>query len=222
MLRKIGLIGGTGDIGSGLAVHFARKFDIVFIGSRSKEKAQNTVKEITREQLEDVKIGDHLIAESNEAVIQNCENLVLTVPYAAAVDTVTDLAQLFTENQLLISAVAAIKKSSKEFVAANDALSVSESIQKLLPRVRVAAAFQTLPARILYTKREIDADVFVSCDEKDTFARVAEIVSSIQGARPLYAGTLELSREIEGLTALLLNSAQNSHLKNPTLKVFSF
>ncbi len=222
MPTKIGLIGGTGDIGSALAVHFAKKFDAVFIGSRSEEKARNTVEEIIRDRPEEAEIRNHLKPESNEAVVQACENLVLTVPYSAATDTVKDLAGLFSENQLLISAVAAIKKSSKEFVAANEALSVSESIQKLLPRIKVASAFQTLPAPILYSGREIDADVFVACDERDTYTRVAEIVSSIRRVRPLYAGSLELSREIEGLTALLLNSAQSSRLKNPTLKILSF
>jgi 8-hydroxy-5-deazaflavin:NADPH oxidoreductase len=222
MSTKIGLIGGTGDIGPALSVHFSRKYDAVFIGSRSIEKARNTVRKIILDRSEDPEIGNHLIPESNEAVVRNCENLVLTVPYAVAIDTVKELANFFSENQLLISAVAAIRKSSKEFVAAYEGLSVSESIQKLLPKVKVGAAFQTLPAHILYTTREIDADVFVACDDKDTYTRVAEIVSSIQNVRPLYAGSLELSREIEGLTALLLNSAQSSRLKNPTLKILSF
>jgi NADPH-dependent F420 reductase len=222
MSTKIGIIGGTGDIGSGLAVHFARRFDAVLVGSRSREKAVNAVEEIIQDKPQELEIRDHLKPESNETVVQNCDNLVLTVPYEAAISTVKDLARFFRENQIMISAVASIKKSDKEFVTGNDSLSVAKSIQKILPKVKVAVAFQTLPANILYTKKEIDADVLVSCDEKDTFERVAEIVSSVPKARPLYAGSLELSREIEGLTALLLNSARSTRLKNPTLKILSF
>lgn len=222
MSTNIGLIGGTGDIGSALAVHFAKKFDLVLIGSRSKEKAENSVKDIIKDKIKNTDIRDHLRPETNETVVETCDELVLTVPYLAAIDTVRNLLQKFRQGQLLISAVAAIKKTRREFVAIQDVSSVAKTIQDLLPKVKVAAAFQTLPAHILYNEREIDADVFVSCNEPETYLRTAQIVSCVSGVRPLYVGSLELSSEIEGLTALLLNISESARLKHPTFKIHSF
>ena len=221
-MRTIGLIGGTGDLGSALAIHLAKKYDAVIIGSRNKSKAESTVLQIIEQKKGRTGLDSKLIAASNEDTINKSDNLILTVPYGSALATVKDLSRNFKDNQLLISAVASIAKKGKEFVSLVEAHSVSRYIQETLPRVRVASAFQTVPAGILFRERTIEADVFVSCDSEGTFSEVAEIVSSIDGLRPLYAGTLETSWQVEGLTALLLNLSIYNKLKNPTFKIHSF
>ncbi len=222
-MSKIGLIGGTGDIGSALAIHLAKKNEQVLIGSRSKEKAESTLREILKDKKNRQDLKDHLEAVTNDVVASTCENVIVTLPYSATIETITKLRGAFRENQLLISTVAAVTKSRNEFVPVRNATSISRKIQEIVPSsVLVATAFQTIPATVLYKEEKIDADVLVSCDKHTTFLRTAEIVSSVEGLRPLYAGSLNLSEEIEGLTALLLNLSMNEHLKSPTFKVYSF
>jgi 8-hydroxy-5-deazaflavin:NADPH oxidoreductase len=222
-MPKIGLVGGTGGIGSALAVHLAKKNRHVLIGSRSKEKAESAVREVLKDKNGRKDLEEHLEAVTNDVVVSTCDTIIVTVPYSAAIETITKLRDEFKENQLLISTVAAIEKSRSEFVPIEHATSISKNIRDIVPKsVLVATAFQTIPAIVLYKEEKIDADVLVSCDERETYMRTAEIVSSIEGLRPLYAGSLDLSAEIEGLTALLLNISIHEHLKNPTFKIHSF
>jgi 8-hydroxy-5-deazaflavin:NADPH oxidoreductase len=222
-MPKIGLIGGTGDIGSALAVNLTKKNELVLIGSRSKEKAESAVLNILRDKKDRMDLKERLQPVTNDIVVSTCETVVLTVPYSGAIQTITNLADKFTNDQFLISTVAAIEKSQNEFIPVRNVTSISKTIQKLVPNfVHVATAFQTIPGRILYNEQKIEADVLVCCNEQSTYLHTAKIVSSIDGLRPLYAGSLDLSMEVEGLTALLLNVAIHEHLKSPTFKIHSF
>ena len=222
-MQKIGLVGGTGDIGSALAVHLAKKNEQVLIGSRSKEKAESALRDILKDKKGRKDLEGHLKAVTNEVVASTCDVVIFTVPYSAAIETITKLQSEFKGDQLLISAVAAIEKPGNEFVPIRNSISISRNIQEIVPKsMHVATAFQTIPARVLYKEEKIDADVLVCCDEQSTYSRTAEIITSVEGLRALYAGTLDLSSEIEGLTAILLNISIHEHLKSPTFKIRSF
>ena len=134
------------------------------------------------------------------------------------------MASSFSGDQILISAVAPVAKVGKEFVSQIEAgKSYSQQIAEILPKsVKVATAFQSVPAHILYEEREISSDVLVTCDELNTYQQIAEIISKIPGLRPLYLGSLNLSGEVERLTALVLNIAIKNKLKSPTPKFNSF
>ena len=120
--------------------------------------------------------------------------------------------------------MAPVARVGKEFVSQIEAgKSYSQQIAELVPKsVKVATAFQSVPAHILYEERAISSDVLVTCDEVETYQKVAEVISKIQGLRPLYLGTLNLSGEVERLTALVLNIAIKNRLKSPTPKFNSF
>jgi NADPH-dependent F420 reductase len=221
-MRSIGLIGGTGDIGSALAVQLAKSFETVLVGSRNQEKANSSVKEIISEKPSRLELKERLRPVTNEFAVSTCDDLVLTVPYGAAIGTINSLSPIFKDGQLLISAVAAITKSGKEFEPVRSGNSVAGAIKEIIPRVKVSVAFQTVPARVLYEEREIDADVFVCSDEDETFKRTSDVITSIKGLHPIHVGSLAISEQVEGLTALLLNIGTKSHLKTPTFKIKSF
>ena len=54
-------------------------------------------------------------------------------------------------------------------------------------------------------ERELDEDVLIAGDSRDTKKRVAELIERIPGLRAVNAGTLEVARFIEGLTPLLIS-----------------
>ncbi|MHB8568053.1 MAG: NAD(P)-binding domain-containing protein [Nitrososphaerales archaeon] len=221
-MQEIGLIGGTGDLGRALAIHLAKKYDIVYIGSRSLEKAEGAVKEIISEKGDGEHLT-HLKAATNEDTVRFSDTVIATIPYDNVIETIRQLIPSFKGNQVLISAAARVRKIGNEFYPAPDGPSLSQQIRAIIPAsVILATAFQTVPANILYKEKPISADVFVACESSFDYEKVAAVVSAIEGIRPLYLGSLELAGEIERLTAVLLNIAIKNHLKSPTLKVNSF
>jgi 8-hydroxy-5-deazaflavin:NADPH oxidoreductase len=223
-LQTIGFVGGTGDLGAGIALHLAKEYEI-FLGSRSLEKARAAVNTILTEKGNRDYLSRNLKPEENKRVVETCRIILLTVPHENAIETIKGLRSNFSGDQILISAVAPVMKVGKEFLSQFDpsGKSFSQQISELLPKnVKVATAFQSVPAHILYEERPISSDVLVACDEPETYQKVAEVISKIDGLRPLYLGTLNLSVEVERLTALVLNIAIKNKLKSPTPKFNSF
>lgn len=223
-MTTIGFIGGTGDLGTGIAIHLAKEYEIL-LGSRSLEKARASVETILNEKGRRKYLEKNLKAAENKVVVESCKFILLTVPHENSIQTVKGLVGSFAGDQILVSAVAPVIRVGKEFRSTidQDGKSFSQQISELVPSsVKVATAFQSVPAHILYEERNISSDVLVTCDDLDTYQKVAEVVSKIEGLRPLYLGTLNLSGEVERLTALVLNIAIRNKLKSPTPKFNSF
>jgi 8-hydroxy-5-deazaflavin:NADPH oxidoreductase len=194
------------------------------MGSRNMEKAKAAVAEIVVEK-KNPDVEKNLEGVENLAVVQSCDIVILTVPHANALETVRSISKDFRGNQLLISAVAAVARKGDEFVSeiSSSGKSFAQQIKgNVSETVKVAAAFQTVPANILYREREISADVPVAADGRETYDLVSNVVKDIPGLRPLYLGSLDLSGEVERLTALLLNVGKRNGLKSPTLRFPSF
>jgi 8-hydroxy-5-deazaflavin:NADPH oxidoreductase len=222
-MSGLGLIGGTGDLGYALGYHLSKK-NQVLLGSRNFEKAKAAVAEILAEK-KNPDSQRNLGAAENSTVVQSCDIIILTVPHVNAMETIRSLSKSFRGNQILVSAVAAVAKKGNEFVSEIDpsGMSFAQQIKESVPdSVKIAAAFQTVPANVLYQEREIHADVPVATDTLEAYNAVSKMVTDIQGLRPLYLGSLQLSGEVEKLTALLLNIGKRNGLKSPTLFFPSF
>jgi NADPH-dependent F420 reductase len=223
-LAPIGLIGGTGELGTALAVHFAKESSVL-LGSRDVQKSKSVVEKILNDKSYDQRLRSNLTPSDNFTVVAECEIVILTVPAEVAIGTVEQLREGFRKDQILVSSVAPVEKTESGFVSRFDSRGrcISQQISDVLPKtIRVATALQTVPAHILYEERPISADVLVSCNDLTTYRSVATLVTMLPGLRPLYLGTLDYSGEIERITALLLNVAKKNRLKSPTLKFSSF
>ena len=228
-----GLIGGTGDLGTALSVHLVNGFDAVLLGSREKQKAEATVKKIIGDSSSSSKesspeVKDKLKPATNQEVAESADVLFATLPAKHAIDAIKELSGHFRGNQLLICTAAPTPKVGSEYLPTlgnNDGGegrdSITQSIKKIfaLHSIEVAAAFQTVPAIALAGKEKFEAaDVPVSCDDPETYEKVAKIVRQIPGLRPLYVGNLELSGMVEGLTSILLDVGMHNHMKSPTIR----
>ncbi|MFI5419794.1 MAG: NADPH-dependent F420 reductase [Nitrososphaerales archaeon] len=222
-MTRIGFVGGTGDLGTALSLQLSKKHEVL-LGSRSLEKARTAVELIRSEKGPRDYLEQNLKPCENAQAVDESEFVIVTVPHENAIETVKNLTTSFKENQILISAVAAVGRAGDEFVPDfRSGKSFAESILEIVPSsVNVAAAFQTVTAHILYGEREISADVLVTTNERETFEKVASLIRDIEGLRPLYLGTLRLSAELERLTSLLLNVGKRNKLKSPTLRINSF
>jgi 8-hydroxy-5-deazaflavin:NADPH oxidoreductase len=219
-MQTIGLVGGTGDLGRALAVHLCKKYKVK-LGSRTISRAQAAVTEILQDKKGGSELRQNLLPVSNNEAVSDSELAFLTVPYESALETVKSLTTEFQRGQTLISCAAQVSKRGKEFFG-ESAVSLSKQIQDVVPQCEVATGFQTVPAVVLYKEATISSDVFIACNEEGTFRKVAEVVLTINGLRPLYVGTLEHAGQLESLTALLLNVGLRNRLKSPTFKIHSF
>jgi 8-hydroxy-5-deazaflavin:NADPH oxidoreductase len=223
-MATIGLIGGTGDLGTALAIHLSKKH-LVLLGSRSLVKASSAVEDILKEKPGRDYLRTNLRPVENSTAAQKCDILILTVPHSTVLDTIRSLNAKFQDNQIIISAAAAVAKEGEEFRVDESGVtgSYAEGVKSLVPAtVKVAAAFQTVPANVLYKEREISADVPVAADYLETYRQVALLISDIEGLRPLFVGSLRQAAEIESLTAFLLNIGTKNKLRSPTIKFPSF
>jgi NADPH-dependent F420 reductase len=197
----VGILGGTGPAGSGLAARLADAGLEVVIGSRSRERAQQACDEICKKWPERnllLEAGDNSRAAAAEIV-------VVATPWDAAAVTVASVAARLT-GKVVISMANALAKVGDEFEPLVPPRgSVAAHVQSAAPGAMVAAAFHHLPAKALANlNTPIDADVLVCSDYKQAFEQTAELVDLIPNLRPLNAGSLSNAAPIEAVTAVLL------------------
>jgi 8-hydroxy-5-deazaflavin:NADPH oxidoreductase len=186
-------------------------------------KAESVIAQLYAKKGERDYLKANLEPAENQEVVSRCEFLIAAVPHSTALQSIAQLAPFFKGNQILVSAISVVMKSGTEFNADFGETSIAQQIQRMLGKsIKVATAFQTVPAHILYKEKTISADVLVACDDKNAYQTIADVILSISGLRPLYTGSLNVARSIEGLTAVLLDVAINNQLKSPTLKLNSF
>ena len=200
MTGKIGLIGGTGPEGKGLAVRFAQAGLDVVIGSRSVERGDEAAEEVS------ALAGKTVAGATNEDAARDADLIVLTVPYSGLADTLSSLAAA-VDDKILVSAVVPLQfsKGRVSMLRVDDG-SAAEEAQRLLPEARVVGAFHNLSAsHLLDLSHDLDGDVIVCGDNPTAVKEVQELGETIQHLRSVNAGPLSSSHFIEGVTALLLS-----------------
>ena len=85
---KIGLIGGTGNEGKGLAIRLGKNDFEIYIGSRNQEKAHLTSEVLKKEYPKGIfKYGNY------EEIARICDILILTIPFANHKEILQKLSQ---------------------------------------------------------------------------------------------------------------------------------
>lgn len=210
---RIAIVGGTGTLGKGLAMRLSAS-NQVLIGSRSKEKGESAAAEAKAEWGRDIQGG------SNEEVAGSCDAAILAIP---GLDDAGLLEALKAPlgGKLVISPIVPMSFQNGQLVYSKATGSAAEDVAKILEDSRVAAAFHHMPALTLAEKdRPIDFDVLVACDKAD-YEGTSAIVGSVEGLRPLYVGPLSLSRTLEQITPIIINTAKQNHLSRLSLKLVS-
>jgi NADPH-dependent F420 reductase len=211
----VGIIGGTGPLGAGLAARLAVAGTPVVIGSREAHKAIEVV-DALKERWASREL-DIRGAANDEAA--HCEIVVVSTPWEVAVQTVTPFSNDLA-GKLVVSVGNALVRQGREFQAIVPPRgSVAAWLQGAIPRSRVAAACHHLPARLLQELDvEIDSDVLVCSDEKAAAEETVAMLAVIEGIRPIYTGSLASASAVEAFTAVLatLNVRHKAHA---TLKI---
>jgi hypothetical protein len=209
---QIALLGGTGDIGEGLALRLARdtSHDVV-VGSRKAEKAHTKADEYETELSSrglDVTIG----GEENPAAAAGADVVVLSVPAYYLSDTIDAVADELGDAVLVSPAVGMQRDEDGLHYNPPGVGSVTQlAVQSAPEDVPVVGAFHNLAAgRLANLDADLDWDVPVVADHARSKEVVTDLVSEIDGLRPLDAGGLANAAEVESLTPLLINIAANN------------
>lgn len=215
---KIALVGGTGDIGTGFAVRWGQKHEII-IGSRHVDKARESAAAV----LQLLGAAGNVRGMDNASAIAAADVVVLCVPYEYLASVTADLLDSY-KSQLVISPVVPMVYNGKFFLYHPPAEgSAALQARSLLPKdVRVVSAFHTISAAAL---QDIDgvmsADAFICGDEEEAIDITAKLAGEIKSLRPLKAGPLAASSLVESLTPFLLNVARKNKIKDAGIVVVS-
>jgi len=200
---KIAIIGGTGKLGTRLALLLSKRHE-VYIGSRDPARAAAAA------QAAGVKGGEsHYVAGL-------CDAAILTIP-AEGIAALGSFEEQFS-GKLVISPIVPMKVEGETFYYSEEEGSAAQRVASVLKKSRVAAALHTVPTRLLRRLDKVDVDVLIAADERRTFEETAEIVKSMGPVRPIYAGPLLMASSVERITPLLLNLGKLNGMKTPSVK----
>jgi 8-hydroxy-5-deazaflavin:NADPH oxidoreductase len=201
----IPIVGGTGALGFGLALRLAKAGQEVVIGSRDAGRAAEAAAKI-RERISNA----HVAGMENGEAAQAGEVVLLTVPFRAQSENLTNLKGVLRPGQILVDATvplaAAVSGKATRLLGVPQG-SAAEQAQEMVPDgVTVVSAFHTVDAATLGDlDTSLDQDVLICGERKDDKRKVADVVRWIEGLRPVNAGALETARFVEALTPLLIS-----------------
>ncbi|MGV8050502.1 MAG: NADPH-dependent F420 reductase [Anaerolineaceae bacterium] len=199
MTYTIGIIGGTGREGKGLAYRWAKAGHKVIIGSRSEEKALAAVQEL-RNLMQGA--GD-LTGLVNQDAVAQCDIAVLTVPYSAHASTLEELKR-YLQGKILIDVVVPLNPPKVTKVSMPLEGSAAQQAQRILGKdSQVVAAFQNISYERLLADEEVECDVLVCGTTKEARKTVLGLVEDA-GLTGWDAGVIENSAVVEGLTSVLI------------------
>jgi NADPH-dependent F420 reductase len=216
---KIGIIGGTGSIGEGMAMRFSQHHTVL-IGSRDVQKAGECATECTRK-LADRKIPCELSGCLNQEAIDRSEIIILAIPYAYVAPTLKDLRGL--EGNIVVSPVNPMVKADYVYYAPPPEGSAGLAIRKLLPpAARLCVAFNTIAAgRWRDLESPLEYSVPVCSDDEEAKQQVMRLAESIPGIEALDGGPLRASSMVETLTPLLITLGMRNNRKDMGMRFIS-
>jgi hypothetical protein len=202
---RIAVIGGTGEEGFGLALRLGKAGRHVVIGSRSDEKGAASA-EKARELLG----GGQVDGTTNQAAADKADLVFVTVPYGGQADIYRSIKDNLAPGTIVVDCTSplatAVGGRAWQVLHPWHGSAAEQAKALLDPRVRIVAAFHTVPGEQLQDlSRPVDSDVFVCGKDADAKVTVGELVESIPNLRWVDAGDLSMARIAETMTALLIS-----------------
>ncbi|OQA54240.1 MAG: 8-hydroxy-5-deazaflavin:NADPH oxidoreductase [Euryarchaeota archaeon ADurb.Bin294] len=212
---KIGIIGGTGDIGEGLALRVSDKHEII-LGSRDPAKAVESADKI-KNTLKERGIDGNCRGTTNEEAAKDGDMVVLSLPFQHVASTIAGINPDCFKDKIVISPVnPMVRKNGCFLYCPPDEGSAALAIKKMLPEsCKLVTAFNNIAAR-KWSMLDcvLDYTVAVTSDDSDAKMKVMALAQQISQLQPVDAGGLELAGIVESLTPLTINIAQNNKLKD--------
>jgi 8-hydroxy-5-deazaflavin:NADPH oxidoreductase len=197
----VGVLGGTGPQGRGLALRWARAGIRVVLGSRKAERAEATAAELC--ELAGVTT---VSGRDNAGCAAEADVVLVAVPWDGHRELLESLRDELT-GKIVIDCVNPLGFDKQgPYPLPVPEGSAAAQAEKLLPDSRVTAAFHHVSAVHLadLSIAELDTDVLVLGDDREATDLVRALAAAIPGMRGIYGGRLRNAGQVEALTANLI------------------
>jgi NADPH-dependent F420 reductase len=204
----IGILGGTGDLGSGLAKCWLAAGYRVILGSRTAEKAKAAAQTMT---------GD-VIGEDNVGAAKSADIVVVAVPFSGHEATLTEVRDA-VQGKIVVDAAVPLVPPKVSVVQLTAAGSAAQIAQQLLgPGVRVVSAFHNVGAAKLHQAGRADCDVLVFGDDREARDAVIKLAGEVATAG-IDGGVLANSVAAEALTSVLIGINRRYKVPGASIRI---
>jgi 8-hydroxy-5-deazaflavin:NADPH oxidoreductase len=210
---KIGILGGTGKEGSGLALRLARAGHEVLLGSRDQERARVKAVELAAAS------GGAVVGASNQEAASLGEIVIVAVPFAGHRALLEELKPVLA-SKIVVDTVVPLDFKAKHTYAPPEEGSAAEQAQAVLgDDAKVVAALHQIAAHELsLLDHAIEADGFLCGNDAAAKERVSELIRAL-GVRPVDAGPLKNAPLLEAMTPLLIEINKKHKVKSAGLRI---
>ena len=206
---KIAILGGTGALGLGLASRWIRSGHEVLIGSRTIESAKSACGKLNINE-------DQGMLNVNAA--SQAEIACLTVPFSFQLNILSEVRDALSGKILIDGTVPLVPPKVMRVQLPKEGCAAIRAQTYLGDSVQVISAFQNISAELLQTDAEIDCDVLVCGDKRDSREQVIALVNDA-GLTGWHAGPLCNSAAAEALTSVLIAINKNHTIKHSGIKI---
>ena len=211
--ETVAILGGTGDLGTGLAIRWSKAGHKIVIGSRTLEKAQAAVAA-----LHEISPETPAEAMENLEAAKAGEIVVLTVPAEHQESTLSSVKENLT-GKILIDVTVPLVPPKVGTVQLPPEGSAGKRAQELLgEEVMVVSAFQNIAAHLLKEDVQIECDVLVTGNKKAARQRVIEMIESA-GMVGWHAGPIDNAAAAEALTSILIQINRSGIVSHSGIKI---
>ena len=201
---SIGIVGGTGDLGRGLALRLAKAGHPLIIGSRNAEQAVASAEAVAAVLAERGIAHPAISGADNAATAQQGDIVFVTVPFGAHQPTLESIRDA-VQGKVVVDVTVPLVPTKVARVQLPTEGSAGQIAQTLMGEaVHVVSAFQNVAAANLKADMEIPCDVLVTGNDKPARQTVIDLIESM-GMRGFHAGLINNAAAAEALTSILIN-----------------
>jgi NADPH-dependent F420 reductase len=206
----VAIVGGTGNLGTALALRLGAPGVKVIIGSRDSEKARKVVEDLRPR----LRAGE-IVGMANADAVKDAVFVVIAVPYEGHLQMIGDLKGQLA-GKIVIDTVVPLNKGKPFVPTAGSAL--LEAQQILGGEAPVIGALHNISAVDLGDVDSPLGDVLVCGDDPQAKAKVMEVIERI-GARAFDGGPGANAYVIEGLTGVIIHLNRKYKSKHGSIRI---
>ena len=211
--ETIAILGGTGDLGTGLAIRWSKAGYNIVIGSRTQEKADAAVAALA-----EISPDTPAQAMENTAAAAAGDIVVLTVPADHQISTLDGVKDSL-QGKILIGVTVPLVPPKVGTVQMPPEGSAGKRAQDFLGEdVHVVSAFQNIAAHLLQQDVVIECDVLVAGNSKESRQRVIDLISEA-GMNGWHAGPIANAAAAEALTSILIQINRSGIVSHSGIKI---
>ena len=213
-IQIIGVLGGSGALGSGLSYRLGKAGYQVIIGSRNPGKSSEKVNEINQ-RLKQEKIS----IESNYLAAEKSDLVILAVPFSNHGVIVEEISPV-VQNKIVLDTTVPLVPPKVARVQLPEYGSVAKKTQELLGKeVRVVSAFQNVAASHLDGDDALAGEILVFGNSKDARETIISLIQEI-GMKGWHAGSIDNSVVAESMTSVLIFMNKFYNMEGAGINIF--